>query len=127
MKNKKPKSPPKRSDYKEPTDKFEIELGSPAKGVTPLHNSTIQENGAKKKSLSKPDVPPPNPADPASDLSTSTEDDSSEIPLQSEENVSFNSSLFMEVQILAFFFKHISGNYRSRGQKGREEVSCNTN
>ena len=35
MQTKRPKSPPKRSDYKTPSDKFVMELGSPAKGVIP--------------------------------------------------------------------------------------------
>ena len=86
--------PPKRSDYKEPSDSFVIELGSPAKGVTPKKTAT--------------ELAAPNPADPAvrtlpdpaSD--TSTDEEGSEIHLESVENVSFCRGLFVEVQLRAW-------------------------
>ena len=77
-----PKSPPKRSDYKVPTDKFVFELGSPPKGIVPPPTYGGHNTGDKP------------PATPEADLeiletssNSSESEDSVEIPLKSDRNI----------------------------------------
>ena len=98
------KEPPKRSDYKTPSDKFVIELGSPGIGIIPSPGVNPATTCTPQPADSSENSFPPSPGDvqicaadtsmessPDSNTCTSSESESgSEVPIQSEHNVSLH-------------------------------------
>ena len=86
-----PKSPPKRSDYKTPTDKFAMELGPPAMRSLPPPTAVMEDQPSNEKStleaveMKVADVT-------STSTSLSDDEESSEIPLRSADNVSPTAS-----------------------------------
>ncbi len=86
------KSPPKRSDYKTPNDKFIMEVGSPSKGIEapaatqspPLHVAV------STKERPQPATTQTSDSENSESLNDShlTSSDEDEVPLRSEGNVS---------------------------------------
>ena len=81
IQKKKAKSLPKQSDYKTPSDKFVIELGSPGKGVIPPAKSVAGNQSAIKSS--RQEAKGPHVIVSSSSDSSSSSSDDEEIFLKS--------------------------------------------
>ena len=85
IQKKKAKLPPKRSDYKTPSDKFVMELGSPGKGVIPPAKSVAGNQSASKRS--RQETKGPCVVVSSSSDSASSSSDDEEILLKSVDKV----------------------------------------
>ena len=106
MQRKAPKSPPKRSDYKAATDKFTIELGSPAPTPSnPDATSNVMSTCSESEdsvSLDSPAHPPTrsNPRPAASNATFTCSESEDSVPLKSAPNVSWSLHLQCTVLVI---------------------------